>query len=365
MVKVSIVLPVFNQEKNIKHIVAGYEKIAKKLDLEIIFVEDTGSKDKTRQELKRAAKQHKFVRYLFTKQRGYGISIYNGLNVAKGEYIGWSHSDMQCNPKDVLRAYELLMQQKNPKKAYIKGDRYGRPFVDQTLTHGMSVLETLYTGTILYDINAQPNLFHKSLLKRVKEAPHDFSFDLYLLYTAKRLGWKITRFNVLFGPRMYGKSSWNTGFTARWKLIKRTLSFTWKLDVELEKIGLKRPGVFKKYFGLAKELAQTQLGSFCIIGGLSTIINYGLFFTLYKYMSLHYLPSAAAGYVSGVLFSFAFNKRITFKSAGKTHHELLRYFMVYGVSLLLGLGLLRTLVSFGINPLLANVFSIILSTIRV
>ena len=44
----------------------------------------------------------------------------------------------------------------------------------------MSILETLIFNKILWDINAQPNIFHKSLLNKIENPPDNFLFDLYV-----------------------------------------------------------------------------------------------------------------------------------------------------------------------------------------
>ncbi|MBX4212073.1 glycosyltransferase family 2 protein [Candidatus Pacearchaeota archaeon] len=235
MPKISIVLPVFNEEKNIKLIVEKYSEIAKKIDIEVIFVEDSGSQDKTRDELAKYAKKNRFMKNLFTTQRGYGISIYNGLKESKGEFLCWTHADLQTDPQDTIKAYNLMKNSKNPQKTYVKGKRYGRPILDTLInTLGMSIFETFVLGQKLYDINAQPNLFHHSFLKLMRDPPHDFSFDLYSYYLARKNGYEIKRLPVFFGKRIHGKSAWNTGMKARFKFIKRTIKFTFELKKKLK-----------------------------------------------------------------------------------------------------------------------------------
>jgi len=97
----------------------------------------------------------------------------------------------------------------------------------------MSVFETLYMRTILWDINAQPNLFHRNFFKSLDNIPKDFSLDLYFLFMAKKKGLNIIRFDVIFPPRIHGVSSWNVGLSSRWKFIKRTINFSTKLKKEL------------------------------------------------------------------------------------------------------------------------------------
>ena len=140
---------------------------------------------------------------------------------------------MQTDPADVLRALEIIEKQENPKMCYVKGDRKKRPIFDQFFTVGMSIFETIYLKTKLWDINAQPNIFHRSFYKDLDEVPNDFSLDLFLLYIAKKKGYKILRFNVFFPPRLHGESKWNTGFKSKIKFIKRTIDFSSKLKKHL------------------------------------------------------------------------------------------------------------------------------------
>ena len=105
---------------------------------------------------------------------------------------------------------------------------------------------------------------------------------------------------------------------------------------------------------------------FIIIGVVSTLINYGVFFALYSWFDIHYVVSSGIGYVIGLLVGYLFNRNWTFtddKSDEKTK-EFVLYIAVYGVSLLLSLGTIALLVdSLAWNPLLANVIAIGVSTI--
>ncbi len=79
-------------------------------------------------------------------------------------------------------------------------------------------------------------MFHKSFLDQMKNPPIDFSFDLYSFYLAKVNHYKIIRFKVLFPKRVHGESKWNTGdLKSKYKFIKRTIDFTFKLKRLLDK----------------------------------------------------------------------------------------------------------------------------------
>ena len=232
--KLSIIVPCFNESRNIPLILEKFASVIKRNDVEVILV-NNGSNDNSKQVLNELVPNYSFAKIVnLDENHGYGFGIKSGLKHARGEYIGYTHADMQTDPKDPLKALEIIEKQIDPNICYVKGDRKGRPFFDQVFTIGMSIFETFFLGTKLWDINAQPNIFHKTFFDTVeKNCPKDFSFDLFLLYMAKKKKLKIIRFDVIFPERIHGESSWNDGFISKWKFIKRTINFSIKLKKEL------------------------------------------------------------------------------------------------------------------------------------
>ncbi len=225
--KFSIVIPCYNEAENIPILLERFASVIEGEEIEVVLV-NNGSTDQTKQVLKECLPKYYFARsILVEKNQGYGYGILQGLQTCKGEYIGWTHADLQTDPADVLRGFRLAEKEKNP--VYVKGNRKGRSCFDLLFTYGMSVWETIYLKERLFDINAQPNLFPKQFYQSWKEPPYDFSLDLYTLYMAKKRGMKILRFPVQFPERIYGESKWNTGWKAKWKFIKRTIAFSVKL----------------------------------------------------------------------------------------------------------------------------------------
>lgn len=103
---------------------------------------------------------------------------------------------------------------------------------------------------------------------------------------------------------------------------------------------------------------------FCVAGGIATILNYSVFFFLFQLLGVGYLASSAAGYLSGVALGFAINIKHTFKAeSGNPFLQGAKYIGVYLFSLALGLVLLSLLVSIGVDALVGNAFSIVLTTI--
>tara|TARA_B100000902_G_C27018335_1_gene768330 strand:+ start:87 stop:794 length:708 start_codon:yes stop_codon:yes gene_type:complete len=229
----SIVIPCYNEEKNIFLILEKFSKIINREGIEVLLV-NNGSTDNSEKIFNELVPMYPFARVVNVDVNlGYGFGITSGLNEAKGEFIGYTHADMQTDPSDVLKALEIIKKQEDPMNCYVKGDRKGRPIFDQIFTMGMSFFETIYLKTKLWDINAQPNIFHRSFLDNLSGIPKDFSLDLFFLYIAQKKKYKLIRFNVFFPPRIHGESKWNTGFSSKIKFIKRTLAFSFKLKKEL------------------------------------------------------------------------------------------------------------------------------------
>lgn len=225
--KLSIVVPCYNEEENIPLILERFNDVINRDDVEVVLV-DNGSTDCSAEVFDKLLPRYSFARMVKVPvNQGYGYGILQGLKECRGEYIGWTHADMQTDPADVLKALDLIEEEKG--LVFVKGNRKGRPLFDVFFTVGMSVFETCYLHEKLYDINAQPNIFPKVFYQGWENPPHDFSLDLYALYMARKKGLKVVRFAVEFPERVHGSSKWNTGLAAKWKFIKRTMDFSVKL----------------------------------------------------------------------------------------------------------------------------------------
>ncbi len=228
MIKLSIVVPCYNEEKNIPLILSRFNDVISRNDIEVILV-DNGSTDNSEGVLSKLLPKYPFAKTVKVDvNQGYGYGILQGLNIAVGEYIGWTHADMQTDPNDVIKALEII-EKENCDKIFVKGNRKGRPLFDVFFTFGMGCFETLLMGQFLWDINAQPNIFSRDLFDNWQNPPFDFALDLFALYEAKKQRYKIIKFPVVFPERLHGKSHWNTGLQAKWKFIKRTIEFSFKL----------------------------------------------------------------------------------------------------------------------------------------
>jgi glycosyltransferase involved in cell wall biosynthesis len=231
MLRFSIVLPCYNEADNLPLVLDGYRQIWEDWPAELILV-NNGSTDHTAEVLGRELRRPElaFARtVLVPKNQGFGHGVYTGLQAAQGEYLGFSHADMQCSPADLFRAYHRLQAEPDPARALVKGKRGRRDFSASLVTNTMSLLASTVLLARLTDINAQPKVFHRELLKRLTRPPDGFQFDLYVLYTARRAGMKLLTIPVVFGQRAHGQSKWAFSFLSRYRTIWATIVYIFKL----------------------------------------------------------------------------------------------------------------------------------------
>jgi glycosyltransferase involved in cell wall biosynthesis len=222
-----IVIPCFNEGKNLEKLVSECERVTQLSEYQVGFIlvnnGSTDGSDKTFLELVAGVN---FIKYVsLTHNQGYGGGILAGLEQAVAPISGWTHADLQTPLADCLTGVTSIQNG----EGFAKGRRTGRKAGDKLFSLGMGLFESILFRRRLFEINAQPTIFRTKLLKEWKNPPSDFSLDLYALVMASKGGVKIARFPVNFLPRQFGESKWNLGFKSRIKFIRRTLSYSFVL----------------------------------------------------------------------------------------------------------------------------------------
>jgi glycosyltransferase involved in cell wall biosynthesis len=234
-VELSVVVPCYNEEKNIPLIVTAFMAItAQHSNIEVLLV-NNGSTDNSRTVFEQTIQPGTGIRVVTVLvNKGYGYGILAGLNEAKGDLLAWTHADLQTDPLDVLRALEAYQSAPPAKNLLIKGRRTKRKAGEAFFSWGMQVLTNLILKTNLSDINAQPKLFSRAFYEQVKaNAPHDFSLDVYFLYHAQKAG-VIKTIPVVFAKRLHGEAKGGGSLRTRIKLIRRTFNYLFALRRQLK-----------------------------------------------------------------------------------------------------------------------------------
>jgi len=101
--KISYVIPVFDEEENIRPLYEEIKKVSEKIgkDHEILFIDDC-SRDKSLLVIKELAESDKAVKYVsFEKNAGQSAALYCGFQKASGDVIITMDADLQNDPADI------------------------------------------------------------------------------------------------------------------------------------------------------------------------------------------------------------------------------------------------------------------------
>ncbi|QEL20182.1 glycosyltransferase family 2 protein [Limnoglobus roseus] len=226
--KLSLIVPCYNEKPNLPRLLERFRTVVgSRPDVEVILVDNgstDGSAEVFAEEL--AKPQNRFARMVRVPvNRGYGFGITSGLRAVRGEFLGWTHADLQTDPNDLMVGFDKLQAEPDAEHCFLRGRRIGRNFFDALFTGGMSLVASAALGTWLNDINAQPKMFHRSFFESLTTPPDDFALDLYVLYSAKKAGLKVIELPVVFAKREAGEAKGGGSLRGKYKLTKRTFRY--------------------------------------------------------------------------------------------------------------------------------------------
>lgn len=240
MSKLSIIIPIFNEENTIAEIIKGVKlaKLPTAFEKEIIFVDD-GSNDKTKRVLSEfqisnygLLSQNKFQILTHNKNRGKGAAVRSGLKVAGGDYIIIQDADLEYDPSDYAKLLEPIIK----KSAKVV---YGTRLLNYPLklwgenktilpTHllankFLTFLTNLLYGSELTDMETGYKLIDANILKKIKFKSNRFDFEPEITAKILKLKTPIVEVPISVKPRTYKegkKIKWTDGLLAIWTLVK-------------------------------------------------------------------------------------------------------------------------------------------------
>ncbi|UCC38420.1 MAG: glycosyltransferase family 2 protein [Candidatus Aminicenantes bacterium] len=206
MEDLSIIIPVYNEEKAIAETVNYFRGLLEENPgIEIIFVDD-GSKDKTPQILE-SIKLDQIKVITHKKNKGYGAAIKQGLKISSHEYIAITDADGSYPHEKISALFEKLLAEKADmaigarvgKKVEIGIFRRFPKFVLRKLAEYLSEEE-------ISDLNSGLRIVKKEMIMRsFKYLPKGFSFTTTLTLSLLANNHKIIYFPIDYYKRK-GKS---------------------------------------------------------------------------------------------------------------------------------------------------------------
>jgi len=271
MKTLSLIIPIYNEEKTLSEIVNQTLSIKNdkfmienNIQLELVLVDDY-SNDESLKIACKLSKEHKEIKvFSHEKNQGKGAALKTGFKNATGDFIGIQDADNEYNPFDYIKMLQPLLENKAD---VVYGSRYLKQdtrrilyFWHTFMNKGLTLLTNMYTNLDITDMETCYKLFRADVIKNIipnlKENRFGFEPEV-TIYVAKGK-YRVYECAISYNPRTYEEGK--------------------KIGA---KDGLRALYCILHYGGQYAPLPM-QILLYLFIGGISAIVNIGMFLILTK-----------------------------------------------------------------------------------
>ena len=205
LIKISVVVPVYNEEENLPILVPKLSEVLKGLHkaYEVIFVDD-GSSDRSRRILKEMISLYPSLRMIgFKENRGLSAALIAGMREARGDILVTLDSDLQNDPADIPK---LLRELDHYGMATGWRQKREDPWLKRISSRIGNTVRNRLSGENIQDSACTLRAFKRECMKEiwVFNGMHRFLSTL-----VKMKGYRIIEVPVAHHPRRFGKSKYN------------------------------------------------------------------------------------------------------------------------------------------------------------
>jgi glycosyltransferase involved in cell wall biosynthesis len=249
--KLSVVIPVMDEEKNIEPLIRQVDEALVDIEYELILVDD-GSTDTTIEMIKTHALENTKL-LIFNRNYGQTTAMAAGIDEAKGELIVTLDGDLQNDPSDIPMMMKLLDDEGCDVVAGIRAKRQDGLVLRKIPSKIANWMIRKMTGVYIKDYGCTLKLFKNDVAKNLGLYGELHRFIPVL---AKMYGAKMIEVDVKHHARIHGESKYGIGRT--FKVFSDLLLMVF----------------FQKYNTKPMHLFGTMgIGSF----GIGMIINFYMF----------------------------------------------------------------------------------------
>ena len=199
--KVSVLIPLYNEEESIKPLVAEIKTALKKIliDYEILFIDD-GSTDSSLNIIKELAKVDPKIKFIsFRRNYGKSAALQVGFKEVSGDAVITMDADLQDDPAEI----ENLLAKLEEGFDLVSGWKKTRhdPFIKKHSSKFFNYITRLMSGIKIHDFNCGLKGYRKETVKNVELYGE---LHRYIPVLADWKGFKIAEIVVRHHPRKYG-----------------------------------------------------------------------------------------------------------------------------------------------------------------
>lgn len=219
--KISVVIPVYNEEKTIGILLK--KVLAVNLEKELIIVDDA-STDSTRQILKSINEPNVRV-ILKERNEGKGAALQEGFKHVSGDIVIIQDADLEYDPNDYYKLIEPII---NNGADVVFGSRFlGYPRKVLLFWHTvgnkiLTIISNMVNNINLTDMETCYKVFRSKILKEVKFSSKRFGFEPEFTAKVAKKGYSIYEVPISYHGRAYKegkKITWKDGLAALYWII--------------------------------------------------------------------------------------------------------------------------------------------------
>ena len=221
--KLSVIMPVYNEETTVAQIVDRLLAAQIPLDKEVLIVDDASSDGTAAVLASLAFPEVRIIRH--PDNRGKGAAIRTGLAEASGDLILIQDADLEYDPGDIPNLLQPLMSG-SARAVYgsrFTGAEQNMSFLHRLGNRFLSVLTNLLYGSSLSDMETCYKLIDADLMRGVHLTAERFDFEPEITGKLLKQGIKIHEVPISYKGREFHegkKITWRDGFAALWTLLK-------------------------------------------------------------------------------------------------------------------------------------------------